>query len=136
MSCNLHPIDRVVRTPRYEVELYRLKDELLQIADCRSWVRARESGKFIKPPAAAQPTGTQSEHQMGAQKDDVSCGTNAPRSPGWIALSEFLKQNLRVNQVRRVKPFGKPAVHRREQLVGLLALALRLPQAGQAGGGA
>jgi hypothetical protein len=39
-------------------------------------------------------------------------------------------------QVSRVKTLGEPAVHRRQQVVGLPALILGLPQARQAGGGA
>jgi hypothetical protein len=48
---------------------------------------------------------------------------------------EFLQQGFSVLQIRRVEPLGKPTVHRREQVVGRLALALALPQAGEAGGG-
>ena len=39
-------------------------------------------------------------------------------------------------EVLRVKAFGEPVVDRGEQLVGFCCLALTLPQAGQAGGGA
>jgi len=47
---------------------------------------------------------------------------------------KFLQQRLRLLQVCRVKPFGKPAIHRGQQVIGVLALALGLPQTGQAGG--
>ncbi len=39
-------------------------------------------------------------------------------------------------QVRRVKALGEPAIHRGQQIVGVLAPALDLPQASQAGGSA
>ncbi len=42
---------------------------------------------------------------------------------------QFLQQPLRLLQIRRVKPLGEPAIHRRQQLGGLLALVLGLPQA-------
>ncbi len=48
---------------------------------------------------------------------------------------ELLQQGFGVLQVCRVKPLGKPAIHRGEQVVGVLALVLGLPQAGKAGGG-
>ncbi len=50
-------------------------------------------------------------------------------------LRQLLKQRFSILQICRVKPFGKPGVHRSQQVVGLLALALGVPQAGQAGGG-
>ncbi|MCZ6875161.1 MAG: hypothetical protein O7G88_16830 [bacterium] len=49
---------------------------------------------------------------------------------------EFLQQRLRLPQVRRIKSLGEPLVPRGEQVVGILALFLGLPQASQAGGGA
>jgi hypothetical protein len=73
---------------------------------------------------------------MGTHKDVVPCGTDSARSPGWIAASECLKQGLGVLHVRRVKPLGKPLVYRRQQIVGVLTLALGLPEASQAGGDA
>src|SRR5262244_2964348 len=50
--------------------------------------------------------------------------------------SQRLEQCLCLLQVGGVKPLGEPAVDRREQLTGFSALALTLPQAGQAHGGA
>ena len=52
-----------------------------------------------------------------------------------VALRQNVQQRLRLLEIRRVKPLGKPLVYRRQQVVGLLALALGLPQARQAGGG-
>ncbi len=49
---------------------------------------------------------------------------------------ELLQKRLRILQVRRVKPLGEPLVHRGQQVGGVLALALGLPQASEAGGGA
>jgi hypothetical protein len=43
---------------------------------------------------------------------------------------------LSLPHIRHVEAFGTPIVHRIEQVVDRLALALLLPQAGQAGGGA
>jgi hypothetical protein len=56
------------------------------------------------------------------------------RSRGAVS-AQLLQQRLRIFEVRRIKPFRKPAVHRCQQVTGVLALALGLPQAGQAGGG-
>ena len=64
-----------------------------------------------------------------------SCGTNSSvRSLS--TLRQFLQQGFGVLQVRRIKSLRKPTVHGREQVIGVLALALVLPQAGQAGVGA
>src|SRR5712691_933435 len=49
---------------------------------------------------------------------------------------QLFEQRRRLLQIRRVKALGKPLVHRRQQVVGVLALVLGLPQARQAGGGA
>src|SRR4051794_37494699 len=46
---------------------------------------------------------------------------------------KFIEQRLRVLQVWRIKAFGEPVVDRGQQLIRLLALALALPQARQAG---
>jgi hypothetical protein len=70
--------------------------------------RPIESGEGIELPAVGQPTETQSGHQMGARKDIVSCWTNAPRSPGWLASPEFIEQRLGVLQIRRIEPLGEP----------------------------
>ncbi len=51
-------------------------------------------------------------------------------------LCQVLQKRLRILQIRRIKPLGEPVVHRREQVGGVLALVLGLPQAGQAGGSA
>jgi hypothetical protein len=53
-----------------------------------------------------------------------------------VALRQRLQQCLRLLQVSGVKALGEPAVDRREQLVGLTAFALLLPQPAQARGGA
>ena len=45
---------------------------------------------------------------------------------------QFTQKGFGLLQIRRVKSFCKPAIHRREQLVGVLALVLGLPQAGGA----
>jgi hypothetical protein len=44
---------------------------------------------------------------------------------------QLCEQRRRLPQIRRVKALGKPAVHRGQHVVGLLALVLGLPQAGQ-----
>jgi len=46
---------------------------------------------------------------------------------------QFLQQYLCLLQVRCVKSFGEPPVARRQQVVGVLALALGQPQASAAG---
>jgi hypothetical protein len=53
-----------------------------------------------------------------------------------VTLRQRLQQRLRILQVCRIKPLGKPVIHRGEQAMGFLALALLLPQAAQAHGGA
>ena len=53
-----------------------------------------------------------------------------------MLLRQRLQQGFGLLEVSGVKALGEPAVDRRQQLVGLGALALLLPQAGQAGGGA
>lgn len=50
--------------------------------------------------------------------------------------SKFRQQRLRVLQIRRVKPFGEPPIDRSEQVIGLLALVLTLPQLCEAHGSA
>jgi len=50
-------------------------------------------------------------------------------------LCHLLQQCLRLLQIRRVEPLGEPAGDRGQQVVGLLALVLGLPQARQAGSG-
>jgi hypothetical protein len=50
--------------------------------------------------------------------------------------AEFITQRLGVLQIRCIKPLREPAVHWGQQVIGVLALLLGLPQAGQAGGGA
>ncbi len=47
-----------------------------------------------------------------------------------------MQHYLRLLQIRRVKSLSKPVVHWCEQVAGVLALVLRLPQASEAGGGA
>ncbi len=51
-------------------------------------------------------------------------------------LPKLLQKCRRILQIRRVKPLGEPLVHRGQQVGGVLALALGLPQASEAGGGA
>jgi len=50
--------------------------------------------------------------------------------------SQLFQQRLRLLEVGGVKALGEPAVDRREELVSLIALALVLPRATQAQGGA
>src|SRR5467141_3485871 len=52
------------------------------------------------------------------------------------SLLELLEQRLRLLKVRRVETLGKPAVDRREEVAGFVALALVAPEADEAGGGA
>ena len=73
-----------------------------------------------KPPVAFDPTRT-----YGARL----------RVQSW-SLLELLEQRLRLLKVRRVETLGKPAVDRREEVAGFVALALVAPEAGEAGGGA
>ena len=49
---------------------------------------------------------------------------------------QLLQQRLRVLQIARVKPFGKPPVDRSEQFTSLLRLALVAPEPREAHGGA
>src|SRR5262245_28555968 len=49
---------------------------------------------------------------------------------------QLLQQRLGLLEVSRVKALGEPAIDRCQQLVGLGALALMLPQASEAHGGA
>ena len=56
-----------------------------------------------------------------------------PRTQG-IFSRQFFQQCPGVLHVGGVKAFGDPAVHRREQVVGLSTLALLLPEAAQAYG--
>src|SRR5215471_14785348 len=51
-----------------------------------------------------------------------------------VALRQRVQQCLRLLQVSRVKPFGKPVIHRGEQVVGFLTFALLLPESSEAGG--
>ena len=48
---------------------------------------------------------------------------------------QLIQQRLGLLEVPRVKAFGEPMVDRGEQVVRFLALALPLPQPGQAHGG-
>ncbi len=47
-------------------------------------------------------------------------------------MSEIFKHGFGIFQIRRIKPLGEPALHRGEQIVGVLALVLALPQTGEA----
>ena len=49
---------------------------------------------------------------------------------------QLCQQRLGFLEVRRVEPFGEPVVDWRQQRLGFLALALALPEATQAHGGA
>ncbi len=44
---------------------------------------------------------------------------------------ELVQQDLGVNQVRRVETLGEPVVDGEKEVVGVLPLALALPQAGK-----
>ena len=48
-----------------------------------------------------------------------------------VGLCQRLQQCLGLLQVGGVKPFGKPAIDRRQQFVGFPVLALLLPEAAQ-----
>jgi len=50
--------------------------------------------------------------------------------------AQLLQQRLRVLEVRRVEAFGEPGVDGLEQIAGVGALALALPEVGEGGGGA
>src|SRR5215475_9334688 len=54
----------------------------------------------------------------------------------WSLSRECIEQRLGLLQVDGVKSLGEPVVHLHQQRVGLSALALELPQATQAHGGA
>jgi hypothetical protein len=58
----------------------------------------------------------------------------APCRGGPVSL-ECLQQGFGILKVRRVKPFGEPGIHRSEQVIGFLALAVLLPQASEASRG-
>ena len=55
-----------------------------------------------------------------------------PTSPR--SFGQLVQQRLRVSKVGGVEALGEPAVDRREKIRGLLVLALRLPEACEAGG--
>ncbi len=74
---------------------------------------------------------------MGAQKDISYCWTNSHgRKAASGSTVEFLQKGFGLLQIRRVKPLREPLIHRRQQVGGVLALVLGLPQASQARGGA
>src|SRR5215510_8516051 len=50
----------------------------------------------------------------------------------FVLSPEFLQQHLGLLEIRRVKALREPAVERREQLAGLIPLALLLPEPTQA----
>ena len=52
-----------------------------------------------------------------------------------MGLRQCIKQNCCILQVSRIEPLGEPPIHWRQQVVGLAAFALALPQASEAGGG-
>jgi len=54
--------------------------------------------------------------------------TGCERVSARVALRQRRQQRLRLLEVHRVKALGEPAVDRREQLIGLDALALLLPE--------
>ena len=55
--------------------------------------------------------------------------------PRPLLVCPLLQQRLGFLQVRRVKSLGEPAIHQGQQVMGLPALVLGLPQVSQAGGG-
>ena len=49
---------------------------------------------------------------------------------------QLIKQRLRLLQIERVEPFGKPAVNRSEKLASLIPFPLVAPEPAEAGSGA
>ena len=60
----------------------------------------------------------------------AKCHSDMVRTP--VLSFQLLQQHPRLLEVGRVKTLGKPAIDRRQQLIGLGTLPLLLPQAGQA----
>src|SRR5215831_14137303 len=60
------------------------------------------------------------------------CHSSMVRTP--VLAFQLVQKHLGLAEVSGVKALGEPPVDRHEELVGLTAPALLLPQAGQAGG--
>ena len=68
-----------------------------------------------------------------ANKSASQVASLAVRSVDALLRCQLIEQRLRLFQVERLEAFGEPVVDRCEQIVGFLALTLRLPQAREAG---
>src|SRR5215468_8248949 len=66
---------------------------------------------------------------------DPAMGEIAPKKPSWFFL-QSVEQRFGLLEVGCIKPLGEPVVHLRQQRAGFGVLALALPQATQAHGGA
>jgi hypothetical protein len=119
---------------------------------CGVWrVRWRPSAAVVAPLAgggcAREGAGANRQHPVNPHR------TMSPRSLGTLTLTsevvaqkaalltasllrQRLQERLRLLQVRGVKAFGEPAVDWRQEVMGCGPLALLLPQAGEAHGGA
>src|SRR5215510_11484757 len=99
-------------------------------SNARTWANRASKSITAPPPGLAPP-------RPGATRRSSPSG--APGMAGTRALlrlsPQLFQQCHGLLQVGGVKAFGEPTVNRREQLVGLGALALLLPQPCQAHGG-
>jgi hypothetical protein len=82
--------------------------------------------RLVLHESAAYARGYAPLHPVLSGRHDVSAGT---------ALRQGLQQHLGLLEVRRVKALGEPPIDRCQEVVGVLAFPLLLPEVSQAGGG-
>ena len=135
LQCGSHPQDVrssavvAAQTSAAQVELSHL---MTALNDRPLWAE--------KPSPAAPSLGRLSwvnlvlcRHPLGDKVAPIANFAANDREPGSeFVLCELRKQRLRLLHIRSAKPFGKPAVDRRQQFAGLGPPALLGPEAGQA----
>src|SRR6266567_3019957 len=115
---------------------------------CKKWCREAALSFLKKAPTglvsrktisrATRSAGDAREVAAGGMTEEcqnwAKCFSGGLCSP--VFSPQFCQQRLGFLEVRRVEPFGEPVVDWRQQRMGFLALALALPEATQAHGGA
>src|SRR5215216_3338786 len=82
----------------------------------------------------ASRTGRDRRRSRSASMSEVSALNCILFSLQMVVDAQCIPQPLRVYEVHWVKLLSEPVIYWREQIVGFLALVLRLPQASQADG--
>ena len=74
-----------------------------------------------------KPMCSPAQDGLGARRTTQSAKTGSRRAFQLALSRQVIEQCLRLFQIKRVEPFGEPAVDRSKKLASLLRLALRTP---------